>query len=93
MPNEATFGTLIRGARTERGQTLLDVAAEIGISVAYLSRIERDLELPPKDEIMRKLSRTLKLSQDELYAAARRFPPDLQSKAGEVIAAYRRSRN
>jgi transcriptional regulator with XRE-family HTH domain len=90
MTNQS-FGQCIRAARLLRGRTLADVASAVGISVAYLSRIERDRELPPKDSVVKLLCEALTLSEDDAFAAARRFPPDLQQRAGEVIAAYRRT--
>jgi transcriptional regulator with XRE-family HTH domain len=85
------FGRLIRSRREERGLTLADIAGEVGISIAYLSRIERDREHPPRDELIRRMAEALGLPEDEAFAAARRLPPDLQARVGEVIAAYRRS--
>lgn len=84
------FGNLVRRRREERELTLGDVAAAVGISIAYLSRIERDRENPPRDELIRRIARAVDLPEDEAFAAARRLPPDLRPRAGEVIAAYRR---
>lgn len=84
------FGKLIRDSRSSTGMTLAELAAEIELSIAYLSRIERDRENPPRDDLIRKIAAALGLPEDEAFAAARRLPPDLQDKAGEVIAAYRR---
>lgn len=85
-----SFGAFIRERRNERGLTLLDVAAEIDVSVPYLSRIERDRENPPRDELIRRLAEVLGVPEDEAFAAARRLPPDLQGRASEVFALYRR---
>lgn len=85
-----SFGAFIRERRNERGLTLLDVAAEVELSVPYLSRIERDRENPPKDELIRRLAQVLDIPEDEAFAAARRLPPDLQGRASEVFALYRR---
>lgn len=85
-----SFGAFIREHRNARGLTLTAVAAEVGLSVAYLSRIERDRENPPRDELVRRLAQVLGLPEDAVFAAARRLPPDLQERAGEVFAAYRR---
>jgi HTH-type transcriptional regulator, competence development regulator len=84
------FGAFIRQHRNARGLTLLDVAAEIDVSVPYLSKIERDRENPPRDEIIRRLARVLSIPEDEAFAAASRLPPDLQGRASEVFALYRR---
>lgn len=85
-----SFGAFIRERRNERGLTLLDVAADVEVSVPYLSRIERDRENPPKDELIRRLAQVLDIPEDEAFAAAHRLPPDLQGRASEVFALYRR---
>ena len=84
-----SFGTFIREHRQRRGLTVKEVAMHAGISVGYLSRIERDREKAPRDELIRRIARTIDLTDDEAFAAARRLPPDLQSRAREVFAAYR----
>lgn len=84
-----SFGAYIRECRTRRGLTLLDVAAEIKVSIPYLSRIERDRDKPPPDDLIRRIAHVLDISEDEAFAAARRLPPDLQGRAREVFALYR----
>jgi HTH-type transcriptional regulator, competence development regulator len=84
-----TFGEVIRQQREARGLTLFDVAAEVGISIGYLSRIERDREKPPGDELIRSIATKVGLPQDEAFAAARRLPPDLKPRAREMFALYR----
>lgn len=86
-----TFGSYLRACRNERGLTLEDVAATIDLSVPHLSRIERDRENPPRDEILEKLAAVIGIAPDDLFAEARRFPPDLREQAGEVVALYRRA--
>ncbi|MGC8732744.1 MAG: helix-turn-helix domain-containing protein, partial [Halothiobacillaceae bacterium] len=48
------FGAFIRSQREERGIQMNDFARQLGISPAYWSRIEREMEKPPKDELIRK---------------------------------------
>ncbi|MGC8732746.1 MAG: helix-turn-helix domain-containing protein, partial [Halothiobacillaceae bacterium] len=48
------FGAFIRSQREERGVQMNDFARQLGISPAYWSRIEREMEKPPKDELIRK---------------------------------------
>lgn len=86
------FGSYLRQKREEQELTLVELAEKLGISVAYLSRIERDRENAPKDELIQKICKALGLDCDEAYAEARRLPPDLRNHAYEVIAAYRKSR-
>ena len=85
-----SFGALLRTRRNERGLTLEDVAIQLGLSVPHLSRIERDRENPPRDEIIEKLAEIIRIPADDLFAEARRLPPDLKPHAGKVFAAYRR---
>jgi len=84
-----TFGELIRQQRVARDLTLLDVATEIGISIGYLSRIERNRENVPNDELIRGVATKIGLPHDEAFAAARRLPPDLRPSASEIFSLYR----
>ena len=45
------FGGLLRRRRQRQGRTLADVAAAAGISVAYLSELERGLKEPSSEMI------------------------------------------
>ena len=85
-----SFGSFLRERRNDRGRTLADVAAAVEISIPYLSRIERDRERAPNDDLIRRLAQALEVSEDDAFAAARRLPPDLQGRAAEVFALYRR---
>ena len=85
-----SFGAFIRERRVSKGLTLFDVAAEAEVSVPYLSRIERERENVPKDDLIRRISVILDIPEDEAFAAARRLPPDLRGEAKEVFAVYRR---
>ena len=87
------FGSYLRDKREEREFTLLEVADRVGISVAYLSRIERERENAPKDELIQKICKALTLDADEAFAAARRLPPDLRPHARSVVRLYRRLGN
>ena len=87
------FGSYLRDKREERELTLLEVAERVGISVAYLSRIERERENVPKDELIQKICKALTLDADEAFAAARRLPPDLRPHARSVVRLYRRLGN
>jgi transcriptional regulator with XRE-family HTH domain len=86
-----SFGTLLRTRRNERGLTLEDVATKVELSVPHLSRIERDRENPPRDEIIEKLAGIIGMPADDLFAEAKRLPADLKQDAGAVFALYRRA--
>ncbi len=83
------FGNYIRRQREDRELTLTEVARQLEISIAYLSRIERERENPPPDRLISALAGALNLPPDDLFAAARRLPPDLRARTEDVIAVYR----
>ena len=83
------FGRYIRREREGREMTLTELARRVDVSIAYLSRIERERENPPPDRLVSALARALGLSADTLFAAARRLPPDLRARTEDVIAVYR----
>jgi len=69
------FGQYIRRAREQRALTLIEVASELDISIVYLSRIEREKEQPPPDDVVTSLARILDLPTDDVFAAAGRLAP------------------
>jgi transcriptional regulator with XRE-family HTH domain len=84
------FGDYIREKRQAAEIALNDFAKQIGISPAYWSRIERNMEKPPKDDLITKAAGLLGLSVDEAFVQAQRLPPDLQENIGAVVMAYRK---
>jgi transcriptional regulator with XRE-family HTH domain len=84
------FGDFIRQKREEAEIPLNDFARRIGISPAYWSRIERNMEKPPKDDLIVKSAQELDLDLDEVFVQANRLPPELQKNLGEVVLAYRK---
>ena len=84
------FGRYIRREREKKGILLTDFAKKLGISPAYWSRIEREMEKPPKDNLIQKAAQILELDPDEAFIQARRFPPDIQRDVGRAVRAYRR---
>ena len=84
------FGDFIRQKREEADIPLNDFARRIGISPAYWSRIERNMEKPPKDDLITKAAQQLGLDMDEVFVQANRLPPELQKNLGDVVLAYRK---
>jgi predicted transcriptional regulator len=93
------YGRLLRGLRTRQGRTLAEVAARAGISVAYLSEVERGLK-EPSSEVLEAVCVALGSSIMGLVGAAHRELRDLAdgpaaggrvldltSRAGSSIAA------
>lgn len=84
------FGSYIRRKREEAGMPLRILAQKIDISPAYWSRIEREMEKAPKDELMERAASVLGLDLDEVFIEASRLPPDMQRDVRGVVNAYRK---
>lgn len=67
-----------------------DFARQLGISPAYWSRIEREMEHPPKDHLIRKAAEILSIEPDDAYVEASRLPPDMREDVGELVRMYRK---
>ncbi|HRN75970.1 helix-turn-helix transcriptional regulator [Ottowia sp.] len=85
------FGAFIRKKREEKGIQMNDFARQLKISPAYWSRIERDMEKPPKDELIRKAAEILGISADDAFVEASRLPPDIRDDVGNLVRMYRRN--
>jgi transcriptional regulator with XRE-family HTH domain len=83
------FGPWIRMERENAGISLKHFAESIGISQAYWSRIERGLELAPKDSLIIAACERLGLSTDRAFIAAQRLPPDMQGDLELAVSLYR----
>ncbi len=87
------FGSYIRQLREERGFKLNEFAQKLEISPAYWSRIEREMEKAPKDELIEKASELLGVAADQAFVEAKRLPPDMVEDLQKVVAMYRRKRS
>lgn len=76
-----TFGDLIRLARENKGLFLRQVAAELDIDQAIISKFERNERKPTKEQVM-KFAKIYKLDKDELLVAwlSDRVVDDLQDE-------------
>lgn len=95
MPEIPKFGSLIRKRREEKRIGLRTMAKRLAVSPTYLSKVERGLELPPKEERIRHLAELLELDFDNLLAIAGRVPSELvdlyRRDPTEVMAILRKS--
>lgn len=85
------FGSFIREKREQAGVPMNEFARRLGISPAYWSRIERELEKAPKDELITKAAEALGLHPDEAFIEASRLPPDMQKDVSTVVRLYRKT--
>lgn len=84
------FGAYIRQKREAKEIALNDFARQLDISPAYWSRIEREMEKPPKDELIRKAAEILGENPDEAFIEASRLPPDMREDVGDIVRMYRK---
>lgn len=71
------FGETIRELRVAQDLGLREAAIKVGISPAYLSRIERGKERPPSPEIIKKLAKLLAADPDVLFRLSSSTDPEL----------------
>lgn len=88
-----SFGRIIREHRNALNIGLNEFAERLGISPAYWSRIERDQEKPPRDELIERAAAILGVQMDDLFVEAQRLPPDMRANMATVVTAYRRLRS
>ena len=71
------FGETIREMREAQVMGLRAASQRLGISPAYLSRIERGRERPPKPEFVKRIATLLGGDPDLLFRLAESTDPDL----------------
>jgi len=85
----AVFGERLRRWRTERGVTLRDVSEASGISIAYLSDLERGKLANPTLDTLTALARALGVSLNELLGLD--SEPATEPPLPEPLAEFRSS--
>ena len=91
------FGATLRVVRTTTGMSLTALAARVGVSPAYLSRVEHGHDAPPTPDRLRAMAVALGLPPDALASLVDELRPDAaewlgQSAAGRHLAAELRRR-
>lgn len=71
------FGETIRHLRLAQDLGLRETAGKVGISPAYLSRIERGKESPPRAEVIKCLAKVLAADPDVLFQLSSSTDPDI----------------
>jgi transcriptional regulator with XRE-family HTH domain len=71
------FGETIRDLRVAQDLGLRETAVKVGISPAYLSRIERGKERPPRPEIIKEIARILAADPDVLFRLSSSTDPEV----------------
>ena len=71
------FGETIRDLRVAQDLGLRETATKVGISPAYLSRIERFKERPPRPEVIKTLAKVLAADPDVLFRLSSSTDPEI----------------
>ena len=87
------FGEYVKSKRIKRNITQTKAAIMFGISLSYLSGIERGLRPAPTDDVVAKIADVLELSRKERYrlydlAAESKQPPALADDLVEYVYRY-----
>ncbi|ELF1353669.1 helix-turn-helix domain-containing protein [Vibrio cholerae] len=77
MDNMKNFGETIRDLRVAQDLGLRETALKVGISPAYLSRIERGKERPPRPEVIKDLANVLAADPDVLFRLSSSTDPEV----------------
>lgn len=82
MPNDLTFGELLRTKRIARAESdssfsLRQVAGRVGLEPSYLSKIERGEQPPPGEQMICRIAEELGENPDTLLALAGKVSGDL----------------
>jgi len=87
------FGERIKELRLQRKLTQQKVAEKIGVTVGYISKVEKErLQFGdyPSEKFIHKLADALQCDEDELLLLTDRVPPAIQLRVLERPEAFRR---
>ena len=87
------FGERVRELRLQRKLTQQKVAEKIGVTVGYISKVEKErLQFGdyPSEKFIHKLADALQCDEDELLLLTDRVPPAIQLRVLERPEAFRR---
>jgi transcriptional regulator with XRE-family HTH domain len=68
------IGELLRLKRLEKRQSLSDIADKVGVSINYISEIEKGNKTNPSDDIIVRLAEIFNLNEDDLFSAFNKLP-------------------
>ena len=85
MSKKKNFGVLVREARIKNGFGQRELAAKIGIAASYLNDIEKEKRSAPKQIVIKKISKLLKININVLNDLAGISKGDVAPDIGEYI--------
>lgn len=85
----SAFGNMLRNRRRESSLSQRGLAKRVGVDFSYISKLENGrLPAPAADTILR-LSEAMSTSAEELLAAAKKMPSEVNDRVSEKPAALR----
>jgi HTH-type transcriptional regulator, competence development regulator len=87
------FGQRVRQLRRDKGLTLRDLAAKVGVGFTYLSKVENgrlDCGDYPSEELIVRIAEALDADAEELLLLAEKIPPAIRHRVMERPDAFRR---
>ena len=85
MVKKKSFGSLIRELRIKNGFGQRELATKIGVAASYLNDIEKEKRSAPKQIVIKKLSKLLKINIDTLNDLAGISKGNVAPDIGEYI--------
>lgn len=82
-----SFGALLRGRRRNAGISQRDLASRVGLDFSYISKLENDRIAAPAAETIVAIANALKITSEDLLAAAGKLPAGIQASVGSSPAA------
>lgn len=89
-------GDFLRLKRLEKKYTLETTAKSVGVSINYISKLEKGENSNPSDDVIVNLARTLDIKEDWLFGAFNKIPlstrealkahPDLSKAISEITS-------
>jgi transcriptional regulator with XRE-family HTH domain len=87
------FGDTIRELRSAKGLTLRALGEKVGVSYAYISKVENgklDFGDYPSADLIRRLAAALDADEDELLLLAEKIPEAIRRRLFERPDAFRK---
>jgi transcriptional regulator with XRE-family HTH domain len=76
--NNLKFGDFVRTTRLNLKMGLREFASQVGVSPAYISKMEIENEIP-KEENIKKMAKILKVDEDKLLSMADKISSEIKN--------------
>ena len=77
------IGELLRLKRVEKRQSLSEIAEKVGVSINYISEIEKGNKTNPSDDIIVRLAEIFSLNEDDLFFSFNKLPLSARNEIHE----------